>query len=392
MRMYALATILFGGIVGAGVATVAWKITSQRGPQVAAQAPVAAPTDGSVVVAVWPVWSESGTNPAAPRWSLDGRMLAFEVPRAFGSIKLYAADVQADGRAVANAVAPDGSGNIRLRLMQRPVWGNGALLFEGQKERSPVRRIFQTTIGGAAATELIDADTIDGDLEDASIDATNNRVLVVRSKLAASDLFWWDRKTNKAKPIDLPGIKHFPTWSPDGKTVVFGREVDGDDDVVRLDPAKPNKVTVVAGGPGDQIAPVVLPDDRVVYVTSPDGRPWEVAITDGTTPRTLAQGVRVVEGWRPGVSPDGRWLAWVDASAPDLVQLTPIDGGATVKVRPGVTDCNEPTVSVVDGHVRVAFLAGPLNGRGVYVADVTDALASHPPSPTALADSPQKPR
>ena len=51
---------------------------------------------------------EPGSDPSSPTWSLDGRFLAFEVPRAFGAVKIQVADVDRDARALVVPLASSG--------------------------------------------------------------------------------------------------------------------------------------------------------------------------------------------------------------------------------------------------------------------------------------------
>ncbi len=390
-RLYAASALVVIALFGVAGVLVAKLIArnGDAGSTAAVAAEVVVPT-GPLAVTPTSVFSEVGSDPSAPSWAKNGRLLAFEVPRAFGTVKLFAAEVQDDGRAFVTAVAPDGTTQKqRFRLMQQPSWFGTEVLFEGQIERSAVRRIFRAPPNGGAALEVFDATVVEGTLADVAVDSSMvGRIAFVNHSMEDGDLFLWDPRVGKAKPIDpAPGIEHSPVFTPDGNSLVYAREVAGDDDLWQVDFRK-GKGTLLVGGTGDQIRPVVLPDGRILFLTSVDGRTWDIAITNGTAVNTIAPNVKLPARSGPAFTPDGLWVAWVGTEPKtNMLRFTSMTDGRLVQIEAlGVSDLDEVRVTQKDGMTKVAFVAGPPGARSLYAAEVSDYLV--PPPFTAAAPSP----
>lgn len=390
-RLYAasaLVVITLFGVAGVVAAKLIAKSGSAGTSGTATAAEVIVPV-GPPAVTPTSVFVEIGSDPSAPNWAKNGRLLAFEVPRAFGTVKLFAAEVQDDGRAYVTAVAPDGTTQKqRFRLMQQPSWFGTEVLFEGQIERSAVRRLFRAPPNGGAALEVFDSTVVEGTLADVAVDSSVvGRIAFVNHTMEDGDLYLWDPRLGKAKPVDpAPGIEHSPVFTPDGNSLVFAREVAGDDDLWQVDLRK-GKGTLLVGGSGDQIRPAVLPDGRILYFTSVDGRTWDIAMTNGTTSNTVAPNVKLPARAGPTFTPDGLWVAWVGTeSKTNKLRFTSMKDGRLVEVEAlGTSAIDEVRVAQKDGMTRVAFVAGPAGARSLYAADVSDFLVPPPVAAPAAA-------
>jgi len=116
-----------------------------------------------------------------------------------------------------------------------------------------------------------------------------------------------------------------PVWSTDGRWVLFGRN----DTLVKhaLDNSSPDQVLIRETdrllGPTTWLA-----DGRIVYVSSPDGRTFEIkALEHGAGAGRVV--VPLGLGTEPEASADGRWLAYVSlqgAQAEVVIQAFPGPG------------------------------------------------------------------
>lgn len=393
MRLYAISAVIVVALFGGGGVLVSLIVAAKHATDAGNPATDAAGVAPGQPLVVEPVsvWSEPGAEPAAPAWAPNGRLLAFEVPRAFGTVKLFAAEVQDDGRAFASPIAADGTPDKqRFRLMQQPTWFGSMIVFEGQVERSAVRRLYRAPPNGGAAMEVFDITVVDGTLADVAVDSTVvGRIAFVSQALQDGQLYLWDPRVGKVRQIDpAPGIEHAPVFSADGNVLIYGREIDGDDDLYQFDLRKP-KSALLVGGPGDQIRPTVLPDNRVLFFTSADGNAWDVAITNGKEVRVIAPNVKLPARGGPSVSPDGLWVAWIGADDPNMLRFTSMVDGRLVEITPeGVTGIDELRIATKDGRMRVAFVGSAQGVTGLFVADLADHLAPLPPASAALEAPP----
>lgn len=118
-----------------------------------------------------------------------------------------------------------------------------------------------------------------------------------------------------ATPVRLttgPSIEAFPTWTPDGRAIVFASSRGGTFDLYRLAidhgraAGEPEQLTTA---PGHEITPAIAPDGTILYsAISTDGKQshLESRAPDGTI-ATLTEGPHDAE---PAVSPDGTRIAF----------------------------------------------------------------------------------
>jgi len=101
---------------------------------------------------------------------------------------------------------------------------------------------------------------------------------------------------------DQPGVEKEPTLSPDGKTVAYVADADGDLDVFLLRVGGRNPVNLTADSPSDDHQPAFSPDgERIVFRSEREGGGIFVMGSTGESVK------RVTDfGWDPDWSPDGR--------------------------------------------------------------------------------------
>jgi TolB protein len=124
--------------------------------------------------------------------------------------------------------------------------------------------------------------------------------------------------TGQARLTTNDNARHFyPSLAPDGKSVLFSSNMDGNFEIYELTLA--GQLTRFYQ-PG--IAPEVSPDNRYIAFTMNDGARDSVWIMDrnGGNPRQV-----VSNAWDPTWSPDGSRILYASFVQPELVQLTTIN-------------------------------------------------------------------
>ena len=114
-----------------------------------------------------------------------------------------------------------------------------------------------------------------------------------------------------------PGDDFAPSWTPDGRSIVFVSDQQGGWNLwlLQLGAATPRALTF---GQFQYTNPFVMPDGRSVAVASDRGsatRAWTdlwVLSLDGSQERRLISETPNIKEFAPVVSPDGRWLAYLD--------------------------------------------------------------------------------
>lgn len=337
-------------------------------------------------------------NPATghaetPVWSADGKYIAFEVNRyGEGNVDLFvssvAGEIAKDGVQVRLPGGASGFNAGGNQVVMNPQWlpNPQLVLFEGSNEGG-IFRIYFYAPGGASASEMINKTIDPGNLTFPIPSKDGARLLYITSSTGNGDVKVWERSSGKVDHLTKADTtESFPSFSPDGKRVLFTRKANNTEDVFELDLA--TKVEKdIAGGNGDQSRPAYAGPTRIVYYTSERGeKMWDLATTDiATGTKTiLAKDVRLPTRARPGVSPDGKWVAWTsnDPTKNTVVNIAATDGSKTVTITTPYTACGEPAIGYqtnAQGQVRVllAYTYLPQAGadwRSLMITDVTDKL------------------
>ena len=129
------------------------------------------------------------------------------------------------------------------------------------------------------------------------------------SKQGNSDIYTYDLTTGEHKQLtNYPAIDTSPSYSPDGRNIVFNSDRSGNQQLYVMD-ADGSNVRRISFGEGTYATPVWSPrGDYIAFTKIKDGRFYiGLMRTDGTGERLIAEGF-LVEG--PTWAPNGRVLAF----------------------------------------------------------------------------------
>jgi TolB protein len=169
----------------------------------------------------------------------------------------------------------------------------------------------------------------------------------------------WTMPIDGAEPQQLTptGPSYAHGWSPDGKTIVFTGQRNGDFDIYSI-PATGGPETRLTNSPGLDDGPEYSPDGKWIYfnsVRSGNMQIWRMH-PDGTQPEQITNDT--LNNWFPHISPDGKYLVFIS-------------------FLPSET---KPDDHPFYRHVYLRIMHCPPSGPGVYASDTVD-----PPGPQILA-------
>lgn len=182
-------------------------------------------------------------------------------------------------------------------------WGNRLAIAAMTLAASAAQAAWAQSPGPAEGTE--DYHPHGGMLRYADVSATH--IVFVY----ANDLWLVPREGGTASPLASPqGLEQFPRFSPDGKSIAFTGNYDGDRDIYTIP---------VDGGPAQRVTH--HPDAETVYDWSPTGEIIFYGSGQAGLPRMLQLFTVAPEGGLPSrlpvpygangtISPDGKWLAY----------------------------------------------------------------------------------
>ena len=312
-----------------------------------------------------------GKNDSQPRWSPDGRHLAFTSNRGDGPAQLYVLPMTGgearrltdfprgvseiawspDGAAIAVTarVGGPGEGNDKPKTPPPVVVTslkhkfNGRGFFDGSRWH-----VFVVALAGGEPRQLTDGDWDDGQIA-WSPDGREIAFVSARHQSRDRDMGQdvWAVPAGGGEPRRLtPGFGpcSAPVYSPDGRTVAFSGHADRHDlggrtNSIWLVPAEggePRNLTVALGrgiqagplNPGAPPAPIFwAPDSGALLARVQDGADvhlYRVSVPDGA-PTRLAGGERVVDAF--SIAKDGALACQIsDPQHPSEVYLVNADG------------------------------------------------------------------
>lgn len=180
-----------------------------------------------------------------------------------------------------------------------------------------------------------------------------------------------------------------PSWSPDGKKVLFASDRGGTADLYLLeadDPEHPEltkahkfKTTRLTASPSEEAGATFSPKgDRIAFVR--EGKLWLMR-PDGTDQKVLVGAQKVLDyDW----APDGKHIAYcrMDGSFAAEVYIARTDGtGAPVNVSRHATWNSDVTWSATNG--KLAFVGQRRGAYGVHVVSLQKPVADGGPKPPA---------
>jgi Tol biopolymer transport system component/tRNA A-37 threonylcarbamoyl transferase component Bud32 len=159
---------------------------------------------------------------------------------------------------------------------------------------------------------------------------TGGRIVVSTGERGNSQLAILDRTGVSRETLTRDGTNMWPAVSPDGSTIVFMSNRDGQTGVWRMN-VDGSDQRLLAHLPRPSWLSVTPDGQYVICASLGDGEPaaWRVPIAGGQ-PTLIAAGID-----RPAVSPDGRFLAGINvaSTAEQLALVTmPLDGSGPPRV------------------------------------------------------------
>lgn len=218
---------------------------------------------------------------AGPSWSPDGRYIFFYGEE--GVDHQYINGQRYSLTGVTNGIARLGASPLpanvsQLRLFQGHGWNDGTarwanvspdgsmIAYDG--DRGGGRRIYflGTTANQQFRYEII------GEQADWSPDS---QAIVYRSGRNNQTGLWISNRTDSGhRRITAGGTDSFPTWSPDGKTIAFSRDVGGNVDIYTVKPDG-SDLTRLTDAPGHDTLPAFLPTGELIFRSARGGQ-WGI--------------------------------------------------------------------------------------------------------------------
>ena len=212
---------------------------------------------------------------ATPEASLEPEAVATlsaELALEIGELGWIAFTASDGGRRDVFLIRPDGSGEYNLTeplpntFAEAPVWApdGQSIAFDGVPNSDELREIYLVTV---------------------------------------SD------RPEQFRITNLPGFDCYPSFSPDGKQIVYMSERDGNRDLYIMD-LEGKDVTRLTEEPQHDYEPAWSPDGSQIVFTSRRTGNSELFLmdVDGSNVIQLTEDPGL--DWRPAWSPDGEWIAW----------------------------------------------------------------------------------
>ena len=262
-----------------------------------------------------------------------------------------------------------GANGTLLYTRRRP--SNRPVLVDASGARVPI-------LGGPASTHMNPRLAPDG-----------RRLAVQASSAQGNDVWIYDLTSGAARQLTNGGNALSPTWTPDGRRVVFLSTRSGRSGFWWIPADGSTEAERLLEGEG-VFAPQVAPDGRTLVYQQPVDGTWSIwaAPLDGAAPpRPLVR--ERYDALLPAVSPDGRWVAYAaNATGRTEVYVRPFPGpGAAVQLSAG--GGTEPRWAPDGLHlvyraagriVSVTLRAGPdleVAARDTLLADTFDGDMPH---------------
>ena len=318
-----------------------------------------------------------------PVWSPDGRKVAFEINGQTGSIALFVASIENGASTsvpekMALKVEQTSFGGSSGTVTAAPTWNaiNKALLFEGS-HKGGSNRLYVYNFNGQPPF-AVPENVISGDLSWPSFSPDGKTLLFVSDQTGMGDVYTLDL-TNWKTTTQVTNSEYSemaPRFNADGDIIYTRKQNDAEDIFVHRGTSDSDWV----GGAGDQTRPLWVGSSVVYFTSERGGGLWDLAIS--TAPgqkKTLAKDVRLPFRAPPAMSPDQQWVAYgfENPDQANSIWLTKVDGSKTISIKTPHKACAEPSLTEVNGKIYLAYTGLPSEGsnwRQLHIMDITSQL------------------
>ncbi len=314
-----------------------------------------------------PAGSVPNANLQAPTWSPDGRKVSVEAN--FHDEKRIELHVGPPGQlevvrmASRRSSALDGFDTRSAsagRVMHELVWApqGGGIFVYGASTADQDYDLFVSE-----GSPLAPAPGADGG---PTWSPDGRWILFTSARTGQGDLYLLDVQALEQPPRqlskDATHAELFPAWAPDSEQLVYvGHASEGDALwLVSLRNGVPQQLT---RWPGEQLRPSFAPNGALIafYANREQGDRFDLYVTEprlGAEPRKLAEGV-VPNVHGPTWTPDGQHLVAVldDDTRYDPIVAVPVGGGAPKVLELGTVGHGDLDLATVQGVPTLAFVA-----------------------------------
>ncbi len=222
---------------------------------------------------------------------------------------LLGAQARPKARSLVTIIDRDGSNKKVVytadRLFEAPNWSpDGSYLLLNSEGK-----LWKIPVAGGESSE-VSLGSVKGINNDHGISPDGSQIVV-----SAGQMYVLPSAGGEPKQITRKRPSYFHGWAPDGKSVVYCAEREGNFDIYRIS---------IGGGPEERLTshlgyddgPEYSPDGKWIYWNSDRSGSWDIwrMPAAGAGPNDQAA-ERVtsddLEDWFPHISPDGKWIVFL---------------------------------------------------------------------------------